>query len=107
MRSVSKARRWKPTMAQGSLQRCRDADILDEEDDNDLRQLMARRNPLTHFRNVDDERNLDRRSISTGRHSSDLLGRDARFALTLASRMLGTAPFRLDDEPETLPPSSL
>ena len=84
-----------------TLRRCRTAEILDDQDMNDLKELAALRNPLSHFRNVDDDRNLDRRSIATGRYTSDILSRDAWFAITLASRMMGKPPFRLDDVPAT------
>ena len=89
-----------------TLRRCREANIIDDQDVADLKQLAALRNPLTHFRSVDDDRNLDRRSIATGRYTSDILGRDAWFAISLASRMMGKEPFRLDDQPSTLRPST-
>jgi hypothetical protein len=85
-----------------TLRRCRVAEILTDQDVIDLKELAALRNPLTHFRNVDDDRNLDRRSIATGRFTSDILSRDAWFAITLASRMMGKQQFRLDDKPTTL-----
>jgi hypothetical protein len=85
-----------------TLRRCRVAEILTDQDVIDLKELAALRNPLTHFRNVDDDRNLDRRSIATGRFTSDILSRDAWFAITLASRMMGKQQFRLDDNPTTL-----
>jgi hypothetical protein len=85
-----------------TLRRCLKAKVLDERDVTELKQLSALRNPLTHFSNVDDQRNLDRRSIMTGRYSSDILSKDAWFAISLASRMMGKKPFRLDDTPTTL-----
>jgi hypothetical protein len=85
-----------------TLRRCRVAEILTDQDVIDLKELAALRNPLTHFRNVDDDRNLDRRSIATGRFTSDILSRDAWLAITLASRMMGKQQFRLDDNPTTL-----
>jgi hypothetical protein len=56
------------------------------------------RNPLTHFRNVDDEHNLDRRSIESGVYAGEILSRDAWFAVGLAVRMLAKEPFRLSGE---------
>jgi hypothetical protein len=85
-----------------TLRRCRAAEILTDQDVIDLKELANLRNPLTHFRNVDDDRNLDRRSIATGRFTSDILSKDAWFAITLASRMMGKQQFRLDDKPTTL-----
>jgi hypothetical protein len=88
-----------------TLRRCREADVLNDQDVIDLKALVDLRNPLTHFRNVDDVRSLDRRSIATGRFTSDILSKDAWFAITLASRMMGKQQFRLDN-PGTLSPSS-
>jgi len=86
-----------------TLKRCREAGILTDEDVTKLKALVALRNPLTHFRNVDDDRNLDRRSMATGRYTSDILSKDAWFAITLASRMMGKPQFRLDDHPTSFP----
>jgi hypothetical protein len=80
-----------------TLRRCRLAEILTDQDVIDLKELAALRNPLTHFRNFDEDRNLDRRSIATGRFTSDILSRDAWFAIALASRMMGKQQFRLDE----------
>jgi hypothetical protein len=85
-----------------TLRRCQAAGMLSNDDIGELKELAALRNPLTHFRNVDDDRNLDRRSIATGRFTSDILSKDAWFAITLASRMMGKPQFRLDDSPATL-----
>lgn len=79
-----------------TLKRCKAAGILTDDDVNELKELVALRNPLTHFKNVDDDRNLDRRSIATGRYTSDILSKDAWFAITLTSRMMGKPQFRLD-----------
>jgi hypothetical protein len=84
-----------------TIRRCLAARILEDQDVTDLKSLADLRNPLTHFRNVDDARNLDRRSIATGRFTSDILSKDAWFAITLASRMMGKQQFRLDN-PTTL-----
>lgn len=85
-----------------TLKRCKAAGILTDNDVNELKELVALRNPLTHFRSVDDDRNLDRRSIATGRYTSDILSKDAWFSIALASRMMGKPQFRLDDHPSTL-----
>jgi len=78
-----------------TLRRCRAKDLLTDDDVSELKQLVGIRNPLTHFRNVDDAHNLDRRSIATGRHAGEILSRDAWFAITLAARILAKEPFRL------------
>jgi hypothetical protein len=78
-----------------TLRRCREKNLLTNEDINELKKLVSLRNPLTHFRNVDDAHNLDRRSIATGRQAGEILGRDAWLAITLAARILAKEPFRL------------
>src|SRR6266568_8539552 len=60
-----------------------------------LKKPVNLRNPLTHFRHVDDEHNLDRRSIATGRLAGESLSNDAWFAISLPTRMLAKQPFRL------------
>lgn len=78
-----------------TLRRCRERNLLTDEDVLDLNKLVGLRNPLTHFRHIDDEHNLDRLSLATGRHSGEILSKDAWFAITVASRLLGKEPFRL------------
>jgi hypothetical protein len=78
-----------------TLQRCRDRGLLSDEDVTDLRKLMGLRNPLSHFRHVDDASNPDRRAMSTRQHPEDLMHRDAVFAMRLAVRMLSKPQFRL------------
>jgi len=56
---------------------------------------MALRNPLSHFRHVNDESSVDRRSLDGREHFQVLLRRDAEVAIGLATRILGKAPFRL------------
>jgi hypothetical protein len=84
-----------------TLRRCLAAKVIDEHDVVELKQLVDLRNPLTHFRSIDDERNLDRRSMATGKYSSDILSRDAWFAISVASRIMGKQAFRLGN-PSTL-----
>jgi hypothetical protein len=78
-----------------TLRRCRTRGLLTDDEVTDLKKLVSLRNPLTHFRDVDDAHNLDRRSIATGRHGGEILSRDAWFAITLAGRILAKEPFRL------------
>jgi len=79
-----------------TLRRARDAGILLEDDVRDLKRLVGLRNPLTHFRAVDDEHNLVRRSMTTGEFVDDILINDAWFAIGLAARLLSNRPFRVD-----------
>jgi hypothetical protein len=78
-----------------TLRRCRAKDLLTDDDVVELKKLVSFRNPLTHFRNIDDPHNLDRRSIATGRLAGEILSRDAWFAIALAARVLAKEPFRL------------
>ena len=78
-----------------TLRRCRERDVISDQDVADLQKLMDLRNPLSHFRHVHDASNLDRRSIDTGQHAMDLMRRDAVFAIGLAVRMLAKPAFRL------------
>ncbi len=78
-----------------TLRRCRDREVISDDDVTDLRRMMALRKPLSHFRHVDDGSNLDRRSIDESRSVDDLLRHDAIFSIGLAVRMLPRPAFRL------------
>lgn len=78
-----------------TLRRCREREIISDEDVTDLRRMMALRNPLSHFRHVGDGSNLDRRSIEESKSADDLLRHDAIFSIGLAVRMLSKPAFRL------------
>jgi len=78
-----------------TLQRCRARSILSETDAADLRRLMGLRNPLSHFRDLDDETNLSRRVLSTFEPAVEHLRGDATFAIGVAVRMLSLPAFRL------------
>ncbi|CUB00942.1 hypothetical protein [Pannonibacter indicus] len=78
-----------------TLRRCRERGVISDQDIADLQKLMDLRNPLSHFRHVHDESNLDRRAFDTGQHAMDLMRHDAVFAIGLAVRMLAKPAFRL------------
>ena len=78
-----------------TLRRCREREVISDEDVTDLRRMMELRNPLSHFRHVDDGSNLDRRSIDESKSADDLLRHDAIFSIGLAVRMLSRPAFRL------------
>jgi len=78
-----------------TLRRCRERDVISDLDVTDLQRLMGLRNPLSHFRHVDDAGNLDRRSLDTGQQAADVVRHDAIFAIGLAVRMLAKPAFRL------------
>lgn len=80
---------------QETLKRCRARDVITEKDAADLRRLMNLRNPLSHFRSVDDPSNLSRRVISDQLSADEHLRRDATFAIGMAVRLLALDAFRL------------
>ena len=78
-----------------TLRLCRERDVISDVDVKDLEKLMGLRNPLSHFRHVDDASNLDRRSLNGGADPDVLIRRDADFAISLAARVLAKPAFRL------------
>lgn len=78
-----------------TLSLCRERDVISDEDVKDLEHLMSLRNPLSHFRHVDDAGNLERRSMTGGDRPNELIRRDAHFAIGLAARVLAMPAFRL------------
>lgn len=78
-----------------TLRRCRERDVISDQDVTDLRRMMDLRNPLSHFRHVDDGSNLDRRSIDTGVSAEELLRRDAIFSIGIVVTILAKPAFRL------------
>lgn len=78
-----------------TLHRCREREVISDDDVTDLRRMMSLRNPLSHFWHVDDGSNLDRRSIDASTLADDLLRSDAIFSIGLAVRMVAKSAFRL------------
>lgn len=78
-----------------TLRRCRERNVISSQDMVDLQKLMELRNPLSHFRHVHDASNLDRRSVDTGQHVTDLMHHDAVFAIGIAVKMLAKSAFHL------------
>ncbi|WP_017965249.1 hypothetical protein [Rhizobium leguminosarum] len=70
--------------------------IIMESDTDDLKKLMRLRNPLSHFRGINDPSNLTRRMLDTGQMVDDHLRGDASFALSVAVRLLSLPSFRVD-----------
>lgn len=62
----------------------------------DLDVLMTLRNPLIHFRNINDGQNLDRRAMKTGDHPDEILRKDAGYAIRIVFGMLAKRQFRID-----------
>ena len=78
-----------------TLRRCRERGVISDQDSTDLRRMMDLRNPLSHFRHVDDGSNLDRRTINAGASAGELLRRDATFFIGLVVAILAKPAFRL------------
>lgn len=77
------------------LSRCRSEGVIGPEDADRLRRLMALRNPLSHFRGLEDPTNLSRRALDTGESAQSHLFADASFAIATAIRILSLPEFRL------------
>ena len=78
-----------------TLKRCQDRNLISSQDFGDLERLMGLRNPLSHFRPVADDQNIDRRAVTDGIRSDALIEQDAWFAIGIAVRMLAKPQFRL------------
>lgn len=78
-----------------TLNRCLSQGVIGSDDAEHLRRLMALRNPLSHFRNVDDPTNLSRRVLDTKENAQSHLQADASFAIATAIRILSLPEFRV------------
>jgi hypothetical protein len=78
-----------------TLQRCKSKGFLTDEECVALDRLVKLRNPLMHFRNVNDSGNLLRRSMQAGMPAEDMLEDDASFAIGVAIKVLSKRPFAL------------
>lgn len=78
-----------------TLSRCMDKGLITQKDVDDLQRLMELRNPLSHFRGLDDPSNLSRRTLNTGLSAESHLLNDASFAISMAIRLLALSAFRL------------
>jgi hypothetical protein len=82
---------------QDTLRRCLAEGVLTQTDAYALRRLMTLRNPLSHYRSIDDPSNLSRRVLDTMSPAESHLRSDASFAISIAVRLLALPAFRLDD----------
>ncbi|AOR68832.1 hypothetical protein BBJ41_15600 [Burkholderia stabilis] len=80
-----------------TLKRCVSRDVITVQDADDLRRLMNLRNPLTHYRSIDDPSNLSRRVLNSMIPAETHLLTDATFAMSMAIRLLALPAFRLGD----------
>jgi hypothetical protein len=78
-----------------TLRLCRERKVISDRDATDLRHLMDLRNPISHFREINDPSSLSRRALSSLEPADEHLRRDASFAIGLAVRLLALPAFRL------------
>lgn len=78
-----------------TVRRCQERNVISDLDATDLRRLMNLRNPLSHFREINDPASLSGRVLSTMEPAQEHLRRDASFAIGLAVRLLALPAFRL------------
>lgn len=81
-----------------TLRRSKEKGILSDEDARELKRLIELRNPLMHFRDVNDDGNLTRRSIAENVSADEILERDAYFAIGVAIKILSKKPFSMSGE---------
>jgi len=84
-----------------TLKRCKERGVLSEQYVAELKRLMTLRNPLSHFRDINDAENLSHRAMSTQIQPEEHLQRDATFAIGLAVRILALPSFRLGPSQST------
>lgn len=77
------------------LKECVARGLLNSKDESDIRRLTSLRNPLIHFRQIDDPTHIERRSMSSGDHAFDLVAQDARFAIATSLRLLNKTEFAM------------
>lgn len=79
-----------------TLKRSVDDRVITEKFANDLRTLMSLRNPLSHFRDINDPSSLYRRAMDGASYPQVHLLHDATFAISVAVCLLSLPTFRLD-----------
>jgi hypothetical protein len=79
-----------------TLERCLQRNLITADHAKDLRHLMELRNPLSHFRGINDPTNLSRRILDTRQAAESHLFSDASFAIGVAIRLLSLPAFRID-----------
>jgi len=80
---------------QETLRRCLKREIVTLQDAEELKILMDLRNPLSHYRSINDPSNLSRRAMHTLLPAEHHLLNDATFAISVAIRLLSLPAFRL------------
>ena len=82
----------RPTLKE-LLVHAQEAGVITSDDVGDVERLVGLRNPLTHFRDINDSQNLTRRAMESGVHPEQLMYEDARFAVSTIIRILSKSDF--------------
>jgi len=82
---------------QETLRRCLAQGVIGQSDADALQRLMSLRNPLSHYRDINDPSNLSRRALDTRTPATEHLRADGSFAISVAIRLLALPAFRLGD----------
>jgi hypothetical protein len=69
--------------------------LLNPDDVENLRRVRSLRNPLTHYRHINDAANLHRRALDERVHFEQLMMNDARFCIGVVIALLGKSPFAI------------
>ena len=80
---------------QETIKRALKQELISVEDEANLRKLMDLRNPLSHYRTMDDPSSLTRRSLDNRVQATQQLEQDAQFAIGMAVRLLNLPSFRI------------
>ncbi|MFH7043527.1 hypothetical protein ABT392_14590 [Paucibacter sp. JuS9] len=80
-----------------TLKRCVEKGELTQADSDDFKRLMSLRNPLSHYRDINDPTNLSRRTMDSQVPAAVHLLNDATFAISMAIRLLSMPAFKLGD----------
>jgi hypothetical protein len=76
-----------------TLEACERLGLLSAVEVRELMKLSRLRNAVAHFRSLDHETNLERRSLDQRRSAARLVYEDARFAIGLVVRVLAKPEF--------------
>lgn len=82
-------------MLKDLLGHSKEAGVLNERDVENIEKLMELRNPLTHYRDVNDPQNLTRRAMASSVHPEQIIFDDARFAIETIITILGKDSFAI------------
>lgn len=74
-----------------------EAGVLTAKDLENINRLVSLRNPLLHFRGIDDPANLTRRAMDSGVCSEEIMFNDARFAISTIISIVRKSQFVIGD----------